>query len=74
MQELRQKVEAERQANMEAGMKLKELKQLLKTERKSFKQQLGDATKAVRDSVILLLAHPTHQDIVRDGAFRSLGV
>lgn len=51
VQELRQKVEAERQANMEAVMKLNELEQLLKTERKSFKHQLADAKKVVRDSV-----------------------
>ncbi|BDA41787.1 hypothetical protein COCOBI_02-5810 [Coccomyxa sp. Obi] len=50
--ELRQKVEAERQANMEAGMKVKELEQLLKTERKSFKHQLADAKKTASNEGI----------------------
>lgn len=68
LQELRQKVEAERQANMEAGMKVKELEQLLKIERMSFTHQLADATKAVRNSFTLIGNHSTHKDIVRGKA------
>ena len=64
MQELRERVEAERQANVEACKKARELELLLKTERQSFQEELAEAKAAVRVPSSILGSSPPELEVV----------